>query len=118
MNMSLIIIKLILTSLIIVLVTEAAKYSDKLGAFFASIPLVTIIVLFWLFYEDQSTEKIANHAYYTFWYVLPTLPMFLFFPWVIKILSFWPALILSIILTVFIFIIYAIFLRKFGIDLL
>ena len=64
--MSLIIIKIILTSLIIVLVTEVAKYSDKIGALLASLPLVTIIVLFWLFYEEQSTEKIANHAYYTF----------------------------------------------------
>ncbi len=118
MFMSLIIIKIILTSLIIVLVTEVAKYSDKIGALLASLPLVTIIVLFWLFYEEQSTEKIANHAYYTFWYVLPTLPMFLFFSWGIKIFNFWPALILSIILTIFIFIIYAMVLRRFGIDLL
>ena len=116
--MTLIIIKIILTSLIIVLVTEVAKYSDKIGALIASLPLITIIVLFWLFYEKQSTEKIANHAYYTFWYVLPTLPMFLIFPWILKILSFWPAILISITLTIFIFFIYAFILQKFGIDLL
>ena len=82
--MTIILIKFLMTSAIIVLISEIAKYSDKLGALIASLPLVTFITLIWLFYEDHGNEKIANHAYYTFWYVLPTLPMFLFFPLIIK----------------------------------
>tara|TARA_B100000780_G_C20874177_1_gene347695 strand:- start:23 stop:373 length:351 start_codon:yes stop_codon:yes gene_type:complete len=116
--MTIIIIKFITTAAIIVLISEIAKFSDKLGALIASIPLITLITLFWLFYEDQSNEKIANHAYYTFWYVLPTLPMFLFFPWIIKHLSFWPSFLLSIILTIIIFFIYAYFLKRFNIHLI
>ena len=116
--MTIIIIKFIATSAIIVLVSEIAKYSDKLGALIASLPLITFITLFWLFYENQSNEKIANHAYYTFWYVLPTLPMFLFFPWVIKHVSFWPSILLSILLTITIFLLSAFFLKRFNIHLI
>ena len=114
----LIIIKLVVTSAIIVLISEIAKHYDRLAALIASLPLVTLITLFWLYYEDQSDEKLASHAYYTFWYVLPTLPMFLFFPWGIKIFGFWITFILSIFLTVILFVIYAMLLKKFGIDLL
>jgi len=116
--MTIIIIKFLATAAIIVLISEVAKFSDKLGALIASLPLITFITLFWLFYENQGNEKIANHAYYTFWYVLPTLPMFLFFPWIIKHLSFWPSILLSILLTIIIFLIYAIFLKRFNIHLI
>ncbi|MBT5150116.1 MAG: DUF3147 family protein [Nitrosomonadales bacterium] len=116
--MAYIIFKYIVTATLIVLISELAKISDKVGALTSALPLVTITVLFWLFFENQSTEKIANHSYYTFWYVLPTLPMFLLFPWVIKQWSFWPAILISIIFTVLLFVIYVIILKKFGIDLL
>ncbi len=116
--MTLILIKFITTAAIIVFVSEIAKFSDRLGALIASLPLVTFITLFWLFYEDQGNEKIANHAYYTFWYVIPTLPMFLFFPWIIKHLSFWPSILLSILLTVVVFIAYALILKRFNIHLI
>ena len=104
--MSYIIFKYIVTAGVIVLISELAKISDKIGALTSALPLVTISVLFWLFFENQSTEKIANHSYYTFWYVLPTLPMFLLFPWIIKHWSFWPAIFLSIGFTVILFIVY------------
>ena len=77
--------KYAITALMVVLVSEFAKRSDKLGGFIAALPLVTILTLVWLYLEHQSTEKIANHAYYTFWYVIPTLPMFLIFPYYIII---------------------------------
>ena len=63
--------KYAITALMVVLVSEFAKRSDKLGGFIAALPLVTILTLVWLYLEHQSTEKIANHAYYTFWYVIP-----------------------------------------------
>jgi len=57
-----IVTKYLLTSAIVVLVSEVAKRSDKLGAFVAALPLVTVLVLVWLFIENQPEEKIANHA--------------------------------------------------------
>jgi hypothetical protein len=68
--------------------------------------------------ENQSMEKISNHAWYTFWYVLPTLPMFIAFPVLLPKLGFWPTLISSILITMASFGGFAILLRRFGIELL
>ena len=110
--------KLLFTAIIIVIISEIAKHYDRFAALIASLPLVTLITLFWLYYENQPEEKIANHAYYTFWYVIPTLPMFVFFPWAIKVFGFWITFILSIFLTIIIFFLYATILKKFGINLI
>jgi hypothetical protein len=110
--------KILFTAIIIVIISEIAKHYDRLAAAIASLPLVTLITLFWLYYENQPEEKIANHAYYTFWYVIPTLPMFIFFPWAIKVFGFWITFIISIFLTIIIFFLYATILKKFGINLI
>jgi hypothetical protein len=110
--------KYLITAAIVVAVSELAKRSDWLGALLASLPLVTVLTLIWLYVEKQPTEKIANHAWYTFWYVVPTLPMFLAFPWFLGRFGFWPALALSVLLTVVCFGLFALAMRAFGIRLL
>jgi hypothetical protein len=115
---SFLILKYGLTAAIVVAVSEVAKRSDRLGALIASLPLVTLLALFWLHIEDQPQSKLANHAYYTFWYVLPTLPMFFAFPKLLDRFGFWPALGLSVVLTLAIFAIYAATLRRFGVTLI
>lgn len=113
-----IITKYLITSAIVVLVSEFAKRSDRLGAFIAALPMVTVLTLLWLYLENQSQSKIANHAWYTFWYVLPTLPMFLLFPWLITRFGFWWALGASSVITMLCFGITILVLRPFGVDLL
>ncbi|MCG2586580.1 DUF3147 family protein [Massilia sp. TS11] len=110
--------KYLLTAGVVVLVSEAAKRSDKLGGLIAALPLVTVLSLVWLYVEQQGQEKIANHAWYTFWYVVPTLPMFLVFPWLLPRLGFWPTLAASAVLTIAIFWLFAQALKPFGIHLL
>ncbi|EPG65550.1 DUF3147 family protein [Leptospira wolffii] len=111
------VVKFFVTAALVVLISEFAKRSDKLGALVASLPLVTILTLVWLQLEKQDSDKISNHAYYTFWYVLPTLPMFLTFPFLNSRLGFWPALGISCILTVSLFGLLLFLGRKFGLDL-
>jgi F0F1-type ATP synthase assembly protein I len=113
-----IISKYLLTSAIVVLVSEFAKRSDKLGGFIAALPLVTILTLIWLYVEHQPQEKITNHAWYTFWYVVPTLPMFLAFPFLLPRIGFWPTLLACIILTMICFGTFSVLVRHFGIELL
>ena len=84
----------------------------------AALPLVTVLALIWLHLERQPEAKIANHAWYTFWYVVPTLPMFLVFPPLLSRLGFWAALAACVVLTVGCYAAWAIALRRFGIDLL
>lgn len=100
------------------MVSEFAKRSDKLGGLLAALPLVTVLTLIWLYVENQPVSKIANHAYYTFWYVLPTLPMFLLFPYLLPKLGFMLTLVISLLFTVLIFGCYALVMKQFGITLL
>ena len=116
--MAWLITKYFLTAAVVVLVSELAKRSDKLGGFVAALPLVTVLALIWLYVENQPEQKIANHAWYTFWYVVPTLPMFLAFPYLLPRLGFWPTMLLSVVITIVCFGLFALSVRKFGIQLL
>ncbi len=112
------IIKYFITAGLVVLVSELAKRSDKLGGLIAALPLVTVLALIWLYMEGQPTSKIANHAYYTFWYVLPTLPMFLIFPYLLSKWGFVLSLLASVLITTLVFFLFALVLKPFGVDLL
>ncbi|MES2149501.1 MAG: DUF3147 family protein [Pseudomonadota bacterium] len=116
--MSWLIVKYLLTSAIVVAVSEFARRNDRLGGLVAALPLVTVLALIWLQVENQSQQKIANHAWYTFWYVVPTLPMFLLFPLLLPRIGFWPTLLACIGITILCFILFALLVRRFGIELL
>ena len=116
--MNWLITKYLLTATVVVAVSEVAKRSDKLGGFIAALPLVTFLALIWLYVEKQPQAKIANHAWYTFWYVVPTLPMFLAFPWLLPRIGFWPTMVASVVITVLCFWLFALAVRPFGIELL
>jgi len=116
--MSYLVLKYLVTAGIVVIVSEVARRSDRLGALISSLPLVTILTLIWLHFEKQSDSKIANHAYYTFWYVIPTLPMFILFPFAYSRWGFWIALASCISLTLIIFLVAGLILKRFGISLL
>lgn len=116
--MSWIITKYAITAVIVVLVSELAKRSDRIGGLVAALPMITVLTLIWLHVEQQSPEKIANHAWYTFWYVVPTLPMLLAFPALLPRLGFWPSLLACAAITAVCFGLFALIVRPLGIELL
>jgi hypothetical protein len=116
--MQYIIMKYLITAGVVVVISELAKRSDKLGGLVAALPMVTVLTLIWLYVEQQPTSKIANHAYYTFWYVLPTLPMFLLFPYLLPKIGFVFTLISCVIFTMLMFFLFALVVKQFGVDLL
>jgi F0F1-type ATP synthase assembly protein I len=113
-----IITKYLVTAAVVVLVSEFAKRSDRIGGLIAALPMVTLLTLVWLHLEHQPEAKLANHAWYTFWYVVPTLPMFLAFPWLLGRFGFWPTLGACALLTVVCFGLFALVVKRFGIVLL
>jgi hypothetical protein len=116
--MAWIITKYLLTAGMVVFISEVAKRNDRLGGFIAALPLMTLLTLTWLYIESQPEEKIANHAYYTFWYVIPTLPMFLLFPYLLPKLGFWLTIGASVVLTVLCFGLFALLMKNCGVQLL
>lgn len=110
--------KYAITAFLVVAISEVAKRNDRLGGLLAALPLVTMLALVWLYVEKQPEQKIANHAWYTFWYVVPTLPMFLVFRWLLPRLGFWLTLLASTGVSVVCFFLFALVVKNFGIQLL
>lgn len=115
--MAWIITKYLLTAAVVVLVSEIAARNEKLGGLIAALPMVTFLALIWLYLENQPKEKISNHAWYTFWYVIPTLPMFLAFPFLHERIGFWLTLASCAVITIACFVLLMHLLKLFGIDI-
>jgi hypothetical protein len=112
------IVKAALSGVIIMLVSEVAQRRPALGALIVSLPLVSILAILWLWRDTGDTARIAAHAEATFWLVLPTLPMFLVFPALLRHgVNFWPALGGSCLLTVILYLAAVWLLPKVGISI-
>ncbi|KAK7201057.1 hypothetical protein NESM_000165700 [Novymonas esmeraldas] len=118
MEVAYIVFKYAASSALIVAVSEAAKRSDRLGGLLAALPTVTVLTLIWLQVEGQPKELISNHAWYTLWYVIPTLPMFLAFPYVFDRIGFWGALGACVVATAVVFAVFAAGMGAVGVRLL
>ena len=95
------IVKSAVSGVIVMAVSEIARRSPSIGGLIASLPLISLLGILWLWRDTHGdAEHIARHAESTFWFVLPTLPMFLIFPALLRHgVGFWLALALSCILT-------------------
>lgn len=96
-----IVVKALLSGGIIAAVSEIARRSPGFGALVASLPLVSILAMIWLWRDTSDSERIADHAEATFWLVLPSMPMFLLLPALLRHgVQFWIALGLSMGVTI------------------
>lgn len=118
------VVKYAITAGVVVLVNEVViRHSREwLGSLIASLPLVSLITFFWIYYglADPAvrTAKLANHSTGVFWFVLPSLPMFLLFPCLLKKgLTFWPSILICIALTMSLYYAMVIALKRFGVEL-
>ncbi len=117
-------LKYIITAAIVVIASEIANRNEKIGALIGALPVMTILVVLWIFTENKATEtegteKIASYVYYTFWYVLPTLPMLLVMSHMLKKGgNFWLSLGVYIVGTILLFFLLNLILKKFSINLI
>ncbi len=113
------IVKVLVTALIIVVVNKVQLVNDRLSALLIALPFTSLIAMAWMHQAKQTPERLANHAEGTFWFVLPTLPMFLVLPWMWRSgWGFWQAIGANCVLTVILFWLTVVILRRFGIDLM
>jgi hypothetical protein len=78
--MGFMILKTLISAVIIAVISEIAKRSPAFAALIASLPLISVLGILWIYQETSDVERIAAHAEATFWLVLPSLPMFLLLP--------------------------------------
>ena len=112
-------VKAALSGVIVAVVSEVARRSPTLGALIVSLPLVSILGILWLWNDTSDAERIAAHAQSTFWYVLPTLPMFLLMPAMLRHgIGFWQTLAACCMLTFILYLATIWTLGKLGMPLM
>ena len=95
------VLKAAVSGVIVALVSEIAKRSPPVAALVASLPLVSVMGMMWLWRDTRDPVRMAAHAEATFWYVLPSLPMFLIIPALLRRgAPFWPTLAFGCLVTV------------------
>ena len=72
--------KALLSGLIIAFASYISEKLPAIGALIVSLPLVSLLAMFWMWQGNVEVESIAVHSESTFWFVLPSLPMFLILP--------------------------------------
>jgi hypothetical protein len=103
---------------IIVAVSELAKRNNTVASIVHSLPLVSLLALVWLYSDTRDTALVARHMGGTFWFVLPSLPMFLAVPWMLRRgVAFGPALAAGIALTVALYFLTMRLLKAAGVQL-
>jgi hypothetical protein len=109
-------IRAILSGIIIALIALVGKKAPAAGAVIASLPLISILGMIWLWRDTGDSKLLANHAEATFYFVIPSLPMFLLIPWMLRNgHDFWLSLGAGIALTTVLYLLTATLAVRFGI---
>lgn len=109
--------KSLLSGVIVMAVSEIAKRYPAAGALVASLPLVSVLGMLWLWQETKDAERLAAHAGATFWMVLPSLPMFLLIPYLLhRGVGFHLSLLLGCALTALLYLLMVWSFQRLGID--
>lgn len=111
-------IRALLSGLLIALASTIARRQPAVGALIVSLPLVSILSMIWLWRDLPDPENMARHVQSTFWYILPTMPMFLLIPWLLRRgADFWPTLAAGCLLTVSLYALTVFAARRMGLEL-
>lgn len=112
------IIKVLLSSVTIVAISEISKRSTMAGSILASIPIVSLLAFVWMYIDTRNTAKIAELSQGIFWLVIPSLLFFILFPALLKRnIDFWLALGLSLTTMVLGYFVMLFILKKAGIQI-
>jgi hypothetical protein len=103
---------------LIVLISEITKRSSLVGAILASIPLVSVLAMIWLYIDTKNTAKVSALASSIFWLVIPSLALLVTLPPLLKQgMNFYLSMCISILVTIVCYWLMVMFLNQFGIKL-
>ena len=113
-----ILLKLLLSSSIIVLISEISKRDTFVGGLIASIPVISVLSIVWLYIETKNIEDIKNLSNSIFWMVIPSLSLFISLPILLKSgLGFYISLTISVLITLICYYVTVFILSKYGLKL-
>lgn len=110
--------KVFISAILIVVISEISKRSSFMGALLASIPLVSVMAILWLYIDTKDIEKISSLSVSIFWLVLPSLALFVSLPLLLKQgLDFYLSLLISVAITAACYAILVFTLNHYNIKL-
>jgi hypothetical protein len=111
-------VRALLSGLIVATVALTARRSPAFGALIASLPLVSLMGMLWLWHDTGDRDRLAAHVEATFWYVLPSLPMFMAIPLALRHgVNAWVAIIGGCLLTILLYLATIGIAARFGVKL-
>ncbi len=111
------IVKFLISGLLITIISEVSKKYPGLGGLIASLPLISIIGIIWLWQDTNDPKRIIEHSYATLFFVIPSLPFFVFFPICLKYnFSFFISLLISCSITIALYLLMIKISSFFGIK--
>jgi hypothetical protein len=112
------ILKAGLSGVIVAAVSEVAKRYPGFGGLIASLPLVSVLGMMWLWHDTHDPARMAAHVSGTLWFIAPSLPMFVLIPVLLKRgIGFWPSLAAGCVLTMVLYATMIWAAPKFGVKL-
>ncbi len=112
------IIKVVVSAILIVAISEVSKKSSLIGGIFASIPLLSVLAIIWLYIDTKSIDKVSQLSTSVFWLVIPSLSLFIILPILLKMkIHFYIALPISILGMVLFYYLMIYLLTKIGVEL-
>lgn len=111
-------VKLAISAVLIVAISEIARRSSFVGAILASVPLVSVLAMIWLYIDTKDADKVSALASGIFWLVLPSLALFIALPLLLKHgINFYLSMGLSIVATIACYWLMVTVLNQAGIKL-
>jgi predicted permease len=110
------VLKVLVSAVVVVAVSELGKRSSFWGAALASLPLTSLLAFVWMRLDGTETQRIAGLSVGIFWLVLPSLLLFLVFPALLRAgMGFWLSLLLSCIVTAGAYALMVLVLERLGV---
>jgi len=110
--------KLVITAVLIVVISEIARRSSFMGAILASIPLISVLAMIWLYIDTNDAMKVSVLATSVFWLVIPSLALFVSLPLLLKNgINFYLSMGISIAVTIVCYFLMIAALDHYGIKL-
>lgn len=111
-------VKLAITTVLIVFISEIAKRSSFAGAILASVPLISVLAMFWLYIDTRDVTRVSALSTSVFWLVLPSLALFVVLPVLLRHgINFYLGMSIAIVITVACYFLMVAILNFFGVKL-
>ncbi len=110
--------KALISGLLVALASTIARRQPALGSLIVALPLVSVLSMIWLWRDGADSEAMARYVNGTFWFFLPSMPMFLIIPALLRRgIAFWPALGVGCAITVVLYLLMIAIVARFGLRI-